>query len=108
MEKNINNKLYDAFMNDDYTKMNKYLSNGANPNIYDNKLYKYAVSNDDIDLLKLLLKYNESCIFDDKSIVTLACAYNAVDCLHNLNTIINLENYKKTATYTILKRIICV
>lgn len=97
----MNDKLYNAFIEDDYIKIDKYLSKGADPTIYDNKLYKYAAANDDIDLLIILFKYNK-CI-KDKGIVSIACSFNSQKCIKYMLSYINIEDYKRTAIYSILQ-----
>lgn len=99
-------QLQIAFYDEDYDKIEKYLKRGANPNIDENKLYKYAVSNDNLPLLQLLLKYDESCLTSDKSIINTACAYNSINCLRFLCDLIKADDYKRTATYTRLQQFI--
>lgn len=105
MKSKLNTKLHNAFLDSNYNKMNKLLIKGADPTMNDNQLYKYASSNDDIELFKLLIKYNKTCILTDKDIINCLCAFNSIHCIKYLNNIMVLSMCKGNATYEVINKI---
>ena len=84
----LNKKLIGACNNNDYEKIEKYLSQGADPCVDDECLIRDSVFLNDTKLLNILLNYiNDSYVNGD--IINIACAFNRVECVKLLYNKIN-------------------
>jgi len=101
----LNKKLSDAFNNNDHIKIKKYLNLGADVCV--ETMYKYAVANDDIELLDLLLLHNTNCIKKNKDIINIGCIYNSSKCLKKLLDYIDMSDYDGSSLQFVLKEITC-
>jgi len=108
----INDRVLDAFNNDDFEKIEKYLLLGADPCVGDGQLLRYAVINNNDNLLSLLLidkseytEKNKKIVKGNKNIVNLACSYNSINCVNKLYKYIDINDFTGTNTLKMLNEI---
>lgn len=105
--KSINEKLLDAYYNNDLSKMEKYLKQGASPSQSEDALFTMAACSGEYDVLKLLIQYDkDKHIIENKQIMGLAALYNHTNCIKLLlGNGVNPNDFVNTTIYDEIKDI---